>query len=102
MGDNKDTRADFALVESTIMKWDYSVLLSLADRRYAGVALLVKRCLQPHVKAVRFNLPGASETHHPEGRFILIEFERSVQGQGGLVKPSLVVDSLRSLGYTPV
>lgn len=76
MGKTKDQRADFSLVESTIMKMDYGVLLSLSERRYAGVALMVKRPLMKHVKSVRYNLDGAVEPHHQDGRLVIVEFER--------------------------
>uniref|UniRef100_A0A2P2JHX6 DNA-(apurinic or apyrimidinic site) endonuclease n=1 Tax=Rhizophora mucronata TaxID=61149 RepID=A0A2P2JHX6_RHIMU len=52
---------------------DYHVWWSLADSKYAGTALLVKKCFQP-IK-VTFSLDGAVPKHEPDGRVILAEFE---------------------------
>ncbi|XVF54609.1 hypothetical protein PTKIN_Ptkin05aG0195500 [Pterospermum kingtungense] len=52
---------------------NYRVWWSLADSKYAGTALLVKKCLQP-VK-VSFSLDRTASKHEPDGRVILAEFE---------------------------
>ncbi|EOY22352.1 DNAse I-like superfamily protein isoform 1 [Theobroma cacao] len=52
---------------------NYHVWWSLADSKYAGTALLVKKCLQP-VK-VSFSLDKTVSKHEPDGRVILAEFE---------------------------
>ncbi|KAJ6688282.1 DNA-(APURINIC OR APYRIMIDINIC SITE) LYASE [Salix koriyanagi] len=52
---------------------DYRVWWSLADSKYAGTALLVKKCFQP-VK-VSFALDRTASKHEPDGRVILAEFE---------------------------
>uniref|UniRef100_A0A7N0RJ81 DNA-(apurinic or apyrimidinic site) endonuclease n=1 Tax=Kalanchoe fedtschenkoi TaxID=63787 RepID=A0A7N0RJ81_KALFE len=52
---------------------DYEVWWSLSDSKYAGTALLVKRCFKP--KKVSFSLDQTSSKHEPDGRVILAEFE---------------------------
>ncbi|RZC58824.1 hypothetical protein C5167_006128 [Papaver somniferum] len=68
---------------------NYQVCWSLADSKYAGTALIVKKCCQP--KKVTFSLDQtgtrasstdlvlfsllASKKHEPDGRVILAEFE---------------------------
>ncbi|OMP10387.1 Exodeoxyribonuclease III xth [Corchorus olitorius] len=52
---------------------NYRVWWSLADSKYAGTALLVKKCLRP-VK-VYFSLDKTASKHEPDGRVILAEFE---------------------------
>ncbi|KAI3892990.1 hypothetical protein MKX03_008988 [Papaver bracteatum] len=53
---------------------NYQVWWSLADSKYAGTALIVKKCCQP--KKVTFSLDqAASKKHEPDGRVILAEFE---------------------------
>ncbi|XP_026404827.1 DNA-(apurinic or apyrimidinic site) lyase-like isoform X2 [Papaver somniferum] len=53
---------------------NYQVWWSLADSKYAGTALFVKKCCQP--KKVTFSLDQtASKKHEPDGRVILAEFE---------------------------
>ncbi|CAL0320043.1 unnamed protein product [Lupinus luteus] len=52
---------------------NYLVWWSLADSKYAGTALLVKKCCKP--KRVVFNLDQIASKHEPDGRVILAEFE---------------------------
>ncbi|KAJ9677995.1 hypothetical protein PVL29_022777 [Vitis rotundifolia] len=52
---------------------NYRVWWSLADSKYAGTALFVKKCFQP--KKVSFSLDQKASKHEPEGRVILAEFE---------------------------
>ncbi|PON45653.1 AP endonuclease [Parasponia andersonii] len=52
---------------------NYRVWWSLADSKYAGTALIIKKCFQP--KAVFFNLDKKASKHEPDGRVILAEFE---------------------------
>ncbi|XP_043805958.1 DNA-(apurinic or apyrimidinic site) endonuclease isoform X2 [Manihot esculenta] len=52
---------------------NYRVWWSLADSKYAGTALLVKKYYQP-VK-VSFSLDRTASKYEPEGRVILAEFE---------------------------
>ncbi|CAB4280593.1 unnamed protein product [Prunus armeniaca] len=52
---------------------DYRVWWSLADSKYAGTALFVKKCFQP--QKVFFNLDRKASKHEPDGRVILAEFE---------------------------
>lgn len=52
---------------------NYRVWWSLSDSKYAGTALLVKKCLGP-VK-VSFSLDRTASKHEPDGRVILAEFE---------------------------
>ncbi|MBA0834872.1 hypothetical protein Goarm_007193, partial [Gossypium armourianum] len=52
---------------------NYHVWWSLADTKYAGTALLVKKCLRP--LKVSFSLDGTVSKHEPDGRVILAEFE---------------------------
>ncbi|CAK8566224.1 unnamed protein product [Lathyrus sativus] len=52
---------------------NYRVWWSLADSKYAGTALFVKKCFKP--KSVVFNLDKIASKHEPDGRVILIEFE---------------------------
>lgn len=50
----------------------YRVWWSLGDSKYAGTALLVKKCFQPKVS---FSLDSKASKHEPDGRVILAEFE---------------------------
>ncbi|KAJ9140222.1 hypothetical protein P3X46_030895 [Hevea brasiliensis] len=52
---------------------NYRIWWSLADSKYAGTALLVKKCYQP-IK-VSFSLDRTASKHEPDGRVILAEFE---------------------------
>ncbi|KAI4336264.1 hypothetical protein L6164_014810 [Bauhinia variegata] len=52
---------------------NYRVWWSLADSKYAGTALFVKKCFKP--KSVFFNLDKIASKHEPDGRVILVEFE---------------------------
>ncbi|GMY15018.1 DNA-(apurinic or apyrimidinic site) lyase [Fagus crenata] len=52
---------------------NYRVWWSLADSKYAGTALFVKKCFQP--KKVFFNLDRIASKHEPDGRVILAEFD---------------------------
>lgn len=52
---------------------NYHVWWSLADSKYAGTALFVKKCLEP--KKVYFSLDRTVSKHEPDGRVILAEFE---------------------------
>ncbi|GKV13851.1 hypothetical protein SLEP1_g24820 [Rubroshorea leprosula] len=52
---------------------NYRVWWSLADSKYAGTALLVKKCCQP--QKVSFSLEGTASKHEQDGRVILAEFE---------------------------
>ncbi|WCJ36193.1 DNA-(apurinic or apyrimidinic site) endonuclease [Euphorbia peplus] len=52
---------------------NYRVWWSLADSKYAGTALLIKKCFQP--KRVSFSLDKTASKHEPDGRVILAEFE---------------------------
>nr|KJB51077.1 hypothetical protein B456_008G204300 [Gossypium raimondii] len=52
---------------------NYHVWWALADTKYAGTALLVKKCLRP--LKVSFSLDGTVSKHEPDGRVILAEFE---------------------------
>ncbi|XP_056174911.1 DNA-(apurinic or apyrimidinic site) endonuclease isoform X2 [Syzygium oleosum] len=51
---------------------NYCVWWSLGDFKYAGTALLVKKCFQPKVS---FLLDSKASKHEPDGRVILAEFE---------------------------
>ncbi|KAJ4712493.1 DNA-(apurinic or apyrimidinic site) lyase [Melia azedarach] len=51
----------------------YQIWWSLADSKYAGTALLVKKCFRP--KKVSFSLDKTASKHEPDGRVILAEFE---------------------------
>ncbi|KAH9613819.1 hypothetical protein KSS87_021710 [Heliosperma pusillum] len=51
----------------------YRVWWSLADTKYAGTALLVKKCLK--AKKICFSLDVTAKKHEPDGRLILAEFE---------------------------
>ncbi|KAI6682762.1 hypothetical protein NL676_028675 [Syzygium grande] len=51
---------------------NYRVWWSLGDFKYAGTALLVKKCFQPKVS---FLLDSKASKHEPDGRVILAEFE---------------------------
>ncbi|KNA05930.1 hypothetical protein SOVF_185690 [Spinacia oleracea] len=52
---------------------NYRVWWSLSDSKYAGTALLVKKCFKP--KKISFSLDPAAKKHEPDGRLILAEFE---------------------------
>ncbi|GAB2269729.1 DNA-(apurinic or apyrimidinic site) endonuclease [Dionaea muscipula] len=52
---------------------NYQVWWSLSDSKYAGTALLVKKCFQP--EKISFSLDRTDKKHEPDGRFILAEFE---------------------------
>ncbi|XP_010550711.1 PREDICTED: DNA-(apurinic or apyrimidinic site) lyase [Tarenaya hassleriana] len=51
---------------------NYQVWWSLAEFKYAGTALLVKKCFRP--QKVYFNLDKLASKHEPDGRVILAEF----------------------------
>ncbi|XP_071902057.1 DNA-(apurinic or apyrimidinic site) endonuclease-like isoform X2 [Coffea arabica] len=52
---------------------NYAVWWSLSDFKYAGTALLIKKCFKP--QKVSFSLDRTGSKHEPEGRVILAEFE---------------------------
>ncbi|XP_050226137.1 DNA-(apurinic or apyrimidinic site) endonuclease [Mercurialis annua] len=52
---------------------NFRIWWSLADSKYAGTALLVKKCCQP--LKVSFSLDRSASKHEPDGRVILAEFE---------------------------
>ncbi|CAA0815338.1 DNA-(apurinic or apyrimidinic site) lyase [Striga hermonthica] len=52
---------------------NYNVWWSLSDSKYAGTALLIKKCFQP-IK-VSFSLDQAGSKHEADGRVIIAEFE---------------------------
>lgn len=52
---------------------NYHVWWSLADSKYAGTALLVKKCCKP--KRVCFSVDRTASKHEQDGRVILAEFE---------------------------
>ncbi|KAL9235583.1 hypothetical protein vseg_010329 [Gypsophila vaccaria] len=52
---------------------NYRVWWSLSDTKYAGTALLVKKCFKP--KKVCFSLDPSAKKHEPDGRLILAEFD---------------------------
>ncbi|KAF3793666.1 DNA-(apurinic or apyrimidinic site) lyase [Nymphaea thermarum] len=52
---------------------NYRVWWSLADSKYGGTALLIKKQFQP--QKVSFSLDKSSSRHEPDGRVILAEFE---------------------------
>ncbi|XP_021762044.1 DNA-(apurinic or apyrimidinic site) lyase-like [Chenopodium quinoa] len=52
---------------------NYRVWWSLADSKYAGTALLVKKCFKP--KKISFSLDPSVKKHESDGRLILAEFE---------------------------
>lgn len=52
---------------------NFRVWWSLADMKYAGTALLVKKCFQP--KMVSFSLDRTASKHEADGRVILAEFD---------------------------
>ncbi|XP_022865142.1 DNA-(apurinic or apyrimidinic site) lyase [Olea europaea var. sylvestris] len=52
---------------------NFNVWWSLSDSKYAGTALLIKKCIQPRM--VSFSLDGTGSKHEPDGRVILAEFE---------------------------
>ncbi|KAK9104251.1 hypothetical protein Scep_021095 [Stephania cephalantha] len=51
----------------------YNVWWSLSESKYAGTALLVKKCCQP--TKVSFSLDRIASKHEADGRVILAEFE---------------------------
>ncbi|KAK4756135.1 hypothetical protein SAY87_009892 [Trapa incisa] len=53
---------------------NYRVWWSLGDSKYAGTALLVKKCCAPN--KVSFSLDGKARKHEQDGRVILAEFEK--------------------------
>jgi len=87
--DTPQERSDWQLVQSTFLAAvgsDYSVYWSLADWKYSGTAMLVRKPLKP--SRVSYTLPafaqeGASSLHqdpanktwHPEGRIICASFQ---------------------------
>lgn len=52
---------------------NYNVWWSLSDSKYAGTALLIKKCFEP--QKVYFSLDKKGSKHEPDGRVILAEFE---------------------------
>ncbi|XP_010248775.1 PREDICTED: DNA-(apurinic or apyrimidinic site) lyase isoform X2 [Nelumbo nucifera] len=52
---------------------NYRVWWSLADSKYAGTVLFVKKCFKP--KNIFFSLDRTVSKHEPDGRVILAEFE---------------------------
>lgn len=52
---------------------NYAVWWSLADSKYAGTALLIKKCFKQ--QKVSFSLDRTGSKHEPDGRVILAEFE---------------------------
>lgn len=83
--ETKQNREDWELVERTIIaatKTDYEIHWSLADYRYSGTAVFIRRGLNP--QSIRFTLPAltriakhrdsADLSVHPEGRIILVSF----------------------------
>ena len=72
----KAAREEAERLKTFISAAGYRVYWSLADKKYSGSALLVKRsCAQPHT--LRFSLEpggGASAAHDPEGRVVLASF----------------------------
>ncbi|XP_073037231.1 DNA-(apurinic or apyrimidinic site) endonuclease [Primulina eburnea] len=52
---------------------NYNIWWSLSDSKYAGTALLIKKCFQP--KRISFTLDQTGSKHEPDGRVILAEFE---------------------------
>jgi len=85
--DTPQEREDWSLVERTLLATfgrDYAVYWALADWKYAGTAMLVRRPLRP--SCVTYQLPAlaaAGSVHsdpadaavHPDGRVILAAFE---------------------------
>lgn len=86
--ETKQAKEEWQLVEDTLLKAmrkHYTVYWSLADWKYAGTAMLVRRPLKP--SRVRYTLPAlvagghsahvdkADSTVHPDGRIILASFE---------------------------
>lgn len=57
-------------------KYNYRPYWSLADNKYAGTALLVRRDVTPPI-SIRYslNMDAPPSTHHVEGRVILATFE---------------------------
>lgn len=63
------------LVKSFVLEHGYRAHYSLADTKYAGTALLVRReCEQP--ASLRYSLDPAApaERHHPDGRVVACSF----------------------------
>ncbi|KAI5665007.1 hypothetical protein M9H77_24330 [Catharanthus roseus] len=52
---------------------NYNVWWSLSDSKYAGTALLIKKCFQPQKVCFSLDLKGTK--HEPDGRVIIAEFE---------------------------
>ncbi|XP_073144664.1 DNA-(apurinic or apyrimidinic site) endonuclease isoform X2 [Henckelia pumila] len=52
---------------------NYNIWWSLSDSKYAGTALLIKKCFQP--KQISFTLDQTGSKHEQDGRVILAEFE---------------------------
>ncbi|KAL3512634.1 hypothetical protein ACH5RR_025351 [Cinchona calisaya] len=52
---------------------NYNVWWSLSNFKYAGTALLIKKCFEP--QKVSFSLDRTGLKHEPDGRVILAEFE---------------------------
>jgi len=86
--ETKQEREEWQLIERTLlaaMQADYTVHWSLADWKYAGTAMFIRRPLRPsHVSYTLPSLAGCHDTAHqdpanpqwhPEGRIILAAFE---------------------------
>ncbi|KAL2482670.1 DNA-(apurinic or apyrimidinic site) lyase [Forsythia ovata] len=74
--DTKSSREEKLVIMralSTAPFKNYNVWWSLSDMKYAGTALLIKKCIQP--KKVSFSLDETGSKHEPDGRVILAEFE---------------------------
>ncbi|CAK0844045.1 unnamed protein product, partial [Prorocentrum cordatum] len=84
--ETRQEREEWALVEKTLLgalRQEYAVHWSLADWKYSGTAMLIRRGIQP--SRVLFTLPALAregvhrdpaDPHcHPEGRVILASFE---------------------------
>lgn len=81
VGPGKKGKEDNDLVTRTFHGFgapvqEYRPFWSLADKKYAGSAALVRRSLPPPL-SVRFRLEEGANTasHDAEGRIILLEFE---------------------------
>eukprot|EP00929_Paragymnodinium_shiwhaense_P115752 TRINITY_DN84821_c0_g1_i1.p1 TRINITY_DN84821_c0_g1~~TRINITY_DN84821_c0_g1_i1.p1 ORF type:complete len:437 (+),score=54.05 TRINITY_DN84821_c0_g1_i1:47-1312(+) len=87
--DTQVEKDDWKLVQRTLLaevQNDYDVYWSLADSKYSGTAMLIRRPLHP--SSIQYTLPAlsrsgvhsahrdvADSTWHPEGRIILAAFE---------------------------
>lgn len=63
-------------ITTFLRKYNYRPYWSLADNKYAGTALLVRRDVTPPI-SIRYslNMDAPPSTHHVEGRVILATFE---------------------------